>query len=195
MRHGIVPFWQALLNNPKQIGAVWPAGSSLTAAMLKEVFADAPGLVIELGGGTGVITQGLFDARSHFSGLLVYERTPSLANCLQNRFPDITIHPTCASHVDQLDLTRQDSLTLVSSLPFRSLPQHDRTRLERSIVKVSADCPRFRLIQYSYFKREPFPSPATNLRWRQKQTVIRNIPPATLWVLEKTGDLPAGRSQ
>lgn len=133
-----------------------------------------------------MITQGLFDARTHFSGLMVFERTPSLANCLQNRFPDLTIHPTCASHVDQLDLSQQDTLTLVSSLPFRSLPPCDRTRLEMSIVKVSAGCPRFRLIQYSYFKREPFPSPAANLRWRQKQTVIRNIPPATLWVLEKT---------
>jgi phospholipid N-methyltransferase len=77
--------------------------------------------------------------------------------------------------VDQLDLSRQDTLTLVSSLPLR-----DRTRLEMSIVRVSAGCPRFRLIQYSYFKREPFPSPAANLRSRQKQTVIRNIPPATL---------------
>lgn len=160
MSHGIFPFWQALLNNPKQIGAIWPAGSSLTAAMLKEVFAAAPGLVIELGGGTGMITQGLFDARTHFSGLMVFERTPSLANCLQNRFPDLTIHPTCASHVDQLDLSQQDTLTLVSSLPFRSLPPCDRTRLEMSIVKVSAGCPRFRLIQYSYFKREPFPSRA-----------------------------------
>ena len=80
MSYGIFPFWQALLNNPKQIGAIWPAGSSLTAAMLKEVFAAAPGLVIELGGGTGMITQGLFDARTHFSGLMVFERTPSLAN-------------------------------------------------------------------------------------------------------------------
>lgn len=38
MSYGLVPFWQALLNNPKQIGAVWPAGSPLTAAMLQEVF-------------------------------------------------------------------------------------------------------------------------------------------------------------
>lgn len=85
-----------------------------------------------------------------------------------------------------MQLPGENTLTLVSSLPFRSLPSGDRQRLSDAIAKLSAATPHFRLIQYSYFGKLPFPSPAKHLAWRRKHTVMRNLPPATLWVLEKT---------
>ena len=55
-----------------------------------------------------------------------------------------------------------------------------------AIVGISSTIAQFRLIQYSYFGRLPFTSPTKNLSWRKKQTVVRNLPPATVWGLEKS---------
>ena len=186
MKRDLMPFLQALLRNPRQIGAVAPAGRALCSAMVREVLGRPPGLVIELGAGTGVITRGLLEAREHMSGLIAFEKAPELAACLQKKFPNLTIHPDCASAVGQLQLPGESTLTLVSSLPFRSLPSGDRRRLSDAIAKLSESTPHFRLIQYSYFGKLPFPSPAKHLAWHRKLTVIRNLPPATLWVLEKS---------
>ena len=186
MKRDLMPFWQALLRDPRRIGAITPAGRALCSAMVREVLGRPPGLVIELGAGTGAITRGLLEARAQMSGLIAFEKAPELAACLQKKFPGLTIHPGCASAVGQLQLPGENTLTLVSSLPFRSLPSGDRHRLSDAIAKLSAATPHFRLIQYSYFGKLPFPSPAAHLAWRRKHTVMRNLPPATLWVLEKT---------
>ena len=186
MKRDLMPFWQALLRDPRRIGAIAPAGRALCSAMVREVLGRPPGLVIELGAGTGAITRGLLEARAQMSCLIAFEKAPELAACLQKKFPGLTIHPGCASAVGQLQLPGENTLTLVSSLPFRSLPSGDRHRLSDAIAKLSAATPHFRLIQYSYFGKLPFPSPADHLAWRRKHTVIRNLPPATLWVLEKT---------
>ena len=59
MKRDLMPFLQALLRNPRQIGAVAPAGRALCSAMVREVLGRPPGLVIELGAGTGSITAAL----------------------------------------------------------------------------------------------------------------------------------------
>lgn len=186
MSADLIPFWQALLRAPRQMGAIVPAGRFLGQAMVREVLDTNPGLVIELGAGTGSITQALFAVRHQLSDLIVFEKAPELAARLHQKFPGLTVHGTCASKVSQLDLLGQNTLTLVSSLPFRSLPAGDRHQLSDAIAGISKGITHFRLIQYSYFGRLPFPSPTKNLSWHRKQTVVRNRPPATVWTLEKS---------
>lgn len=186
MSTDLIPFWQALLRAPRQVGAIVPAGRFLGQAIVREVLDGNPGLVIELGAGTGSITQALFAVRHQLSDLIVFEKAPELAARLHQKFPGLTVHGTCASKISQLDLLNRNTLTLVSSLPFRSLPAGDRHQLSDAIVGISSTIAQFRLIQYSYFGRLPFTSPTKNLSWRKKQTVVRNLPPATVWVLEKS---------
>jgi phospholipid N-methyltransferase len=49
--------WFAWLRSPRQVGAVAPSGVRLASAMAGEV-PPGPGIVLELGGGTGSITAG-----------------------------------------------------------------------------------------------------------------------------------------
>lgn len=186
MKRDLLQFWKALLRDPRRIGAVAPAGRPLSRAMVREVLKSPPGLVIELGAGTGTITRGLVEARQHMTGLIAFEKVPALAACLQKKFPDLTIYPVCASRVGQFQLHGEHTLTVVSSLPFRSLPSADKRLLSDAIAKISKAARHFRLIQYSYLGSTPFQSPADNLVWHRKHTVMRNLPPATLWVLEKS---------
>lgn len=184
----ILRFWRSLISNPKETGAVLPASRYLGEAMVQEVLFEPPGLVIELGGGTGSITQKLVDARSRFFGLVVFEQAQALASHLMRKFPEISIFPLCASRVQDLDLSGHRHVTIVSSLPFRSLPLNSRQILIDAISKVGSSVPCFRLIQYSYCECEPFPSPSSQFRWRRRKKIILNIPPATVWILERHPD-------
>lgn len=186
MKSDLIPFWHAFLRDPQRIGAIAPAGRPLSEAMAREVLAvEQPGVVIELGAGTGSITRALFDVRHRMTELIAIEKTPELAARLRQKFPGMRIHVHCASEVEQLSLPGHSTLTVVSSLPFRSLPARDKHRLSSAIARISATASHFRLIQYSYFGRLPFPSPTANLVWRRKRTIVRNLPPATVWVLER----------
>lgn len=187
MKSDLLPFWRSFLRDPRRIGAIAPAGRPLSEAMAREVLAVAhPGIVIELGAGTGSITRALFDIRHRMTELIAVEKTPELAVRLRQKFPGMRIHVHCASEVERLSLPRHGNLTLVSSLPFRSLPMQDKQRLSCAIARISETASHFRLIQYSYFGRLPFPSPTKNLVWRRRHTIVRNLPPATVWVLEQT---------
>lgn len=187
MKSDLLPFWRAFLRDPQRIGAIAPAGRPLSEAMAREVLAvDHPGIVIELGAGTGSITRALFEIRHRMTELIAIEKTPELAMRLRQKFPGMRIHVHCASEVERLALPGHSPLTLVSSLPFRSLPARDKHRLSNAIARISEQTAHFRLIQYSYFGRLPFPSPTKNLVWRRRHTIVRNLPPATVWVLERS---------
>lgn len=186
MKLNLLLFWRALLNDPRRIGAIAPASRPLSEAMVREVLSrEQPGIVIELGAGTGSITEALFEVRHNLTELIAIEKSPEMAKSLRQKFPDITIYSHCASELEHLFKPQHDTLTLVSSLPFRSLPKREKRKVSDSIARISEQIPNFRLIQYSYFGRLPFPCPTRNLVWRRRRTIIRNLPPATLWVLER----------
>jgi len=140
--------------------------------------------VIELGAGTGAITRTLLGQRAHFDSFAIIERSSRLAHGLSRRFPGLAIHPICASQLDTLHRGQVDAMTVVSSLPFRSLPREDRKRIEQAIIRLSRRSREFRMIQYSYLGCLPFPlGDLAPLQWTRRRTVLVNLPPATVWVL------------
>jgi len=73
---------------------------------------------------------------------------------------------------------------VVSSLPFRSLPQPLRRETVDALLGFLAEHPARRLVQYTYQPRAPFELPQDSaLRWRLREVVWRNLPPAGVWVL------------
>jgi hypothetical protein len=88
-------------------------------------------------GGTGAITRALFGQRAHFDSLAAVERSPHLAQVLAHRFPGLAVHPVCASRLDTLLKGPLDTISVVSSLPFRSLPQEDRKQIEQAILRLA----------------------------------------------------------
>ncbi len=71
-------FLAAWVRAPLRMGAIIPSSKSLARAMAKQVDPDQPGMVIELGAGTGAITQALLDSGLAPSRMLVIERDPQL---------------------------------------------------------------------------------------------------------------------
>ncbi len=168
-----------MLRDPASTGSIAPSSRHLARAMVRA--SGSPDHIIELGAGTGPVTRALREGLPRAS-LVAVELQPDLARALRHRFAGLQVRCACAHEV--LDATElEGSVALVSSLPFRSLPASVRHTTVSSIAAFLRRHPGSRLVQFTYQPRKPFPAPA-GLRWSFKELVLRNVPPAGVWVLK-----------
>ena len=167
---------------PAMVGAILPSSRYLAGLMARA--ADGAELLIELGAGTGAITEGLRE-RHPLVSTIVVELQPELARHLRERFPGIEVRAEPAHAVLADHQAGPPGAVVVSSLPFRSLPSPWRERTSLAIEHFLLAHPRRRLVQYTYQPRVP-PFELTHLsalRWRRVGMVWRNAPPAWVWEL------------
>ncbi len=180
-------FWQ-WVQHPRETGAISPSSPFLARAMAKEAVAAGDGMIIELGAGTGVITQALVEAGVPPERLLIVEKNPSLAMALRRRFTDARIVEGDATQIDRI-MHRHDGMAvsaIVSGLPLILFD----LRRQYALLKKSFDIlkPEGRFLQFTYGPALPVPRqiPARlALRAERSAFILRNVPPATLWRFER----------
>jgi phospholipid N-methyltransferase len=184
-------FWRELAANPGQIGAICASSPRLAARMAAWVDLSAPGLVVELGGGTGVITAALLAHGVPPERLAVVERSPVLAAHLARRFPGVRVIEGDAARLGEW--LRQGRLPLdergrpqpvraiVSGLPLLSIPHPERTRIVQAGAAALAGGGR--LIQFTYTLRGRSPWQTAGLALHHSERVLANLPPARIDVL------------
>lgn len=190
------PRWTFLrqwLKNPLRTAAVLPSSAELGAAMVAELPAGTQ-RVIELGGGTGAITEALLKAGIPAEGLLVVELNEELHAHLQARFPGVAIVEGDARDLREiawrsrfLDAGSVDAV--VSGLGLLSMPRDT----QRAILAGACAClgERGRFIQFTYGPQAPVADEvvqALGLQVRRGDLVLRNVPPATVYVYTRAAN-------
>lgn len=176
-------FLLRMLKDPRTTGALAPSSARL-ARELADLAKNSEN-VLELGAGTGAVTQALYRVVNE-ERLQVVELQVKLASSLKKRYPNLKVLHSTAHHA--LDNYRQRGpVAIVSSLPFRSLPPAIKHLTVQSVLGFLTSSPGSQLIQYTYGLSVPFMAPA-EFRWHQVKWVFANIPPACIWVLTKTTD-------
>jgi phosphatidylethanolamine/phosphatidyl-N-methylethanolamine N-methyltransferase len=166
---------------PSTVGAILPSSRHLADAMARA--ACGAECLIELGAGTGAITEALRERHPDLPTIVV-ELDPLLAAQLRERFPQVDVRAAPAHEVLAGLPPGAPPTALVSSLPFRSLPLRLRLRSSLAIERCLIANPSHRLIQYTYQPRVPFDLRlGDSLRWRRLDVVWRNVPPAWVWEL------------
>jgi phospholipid N-methyltransferase len=174
--------WLAWLRNPQAIGAIVPSSKHLALAMLQALPHDFSADVIELGGGTGAITEVLLAAlgKEH---LLVVERDIELLTGLRQRWPELQLLHGDASLLDHLLPARPHRYAaIVSGLPLLNMSdkmRHDIVRASFATLPAAGV-----LIQFSYGWRSPLPETLSSqfkLRTERCSVAWKNLPPATVW--------------
>ncbi len=176
-------FYQ-LLKDPRATGALLPSSPTLARELAR--LAIGADRVLELGAGTGAVTQELYGV-TRPENLDIVELQRDLAKNLGRRYPDVPVHHKPA-HVAVDGYPHRGSkaaIALVSSLPFRSLSPSIKRLTMHSILDFLNDCPRSRLIQFTYGLGHPFDAPGA-YRWERVKWVMTNLPPACIWTLTKT---------
>jgi phosphatidylethanolamine/phosphatidyl-N-methylethanolamine N-methyltransferase len=169
-------FIREFVKNPRHTGALCPSSAYL-ARQMAALVPDCEGKVIELGPGSGPMTQALLQRGIDPDDLILVERTDSFAQHLRQRFPGLNI-----IHGDACGLSRLLSgieapiRAIVSSLPLRSMPSSVVQQISREINQISQ--PGTRYIQFTYHLHDsklPFIGPFSGSECR---IVWRNFPPA-----------------
>ncbi|KGQ19708.1 Methyltransferase type 12 [Lysobacter dokdonensis DS-58] len=178
------------LRNPLQTAAVAPSGRDLAQAMVDELPHDAH-RVIELGGGTGSMTRALIAHGIQRHALLILELNESLAAHLRKRFPGAHVAQGDAADLQRIAahcgfLSGGCADAIVSSLGLLNMPED----LQRRILEASFACLRRggRFIQFTYGAQAPVSDAvqkALRLKVRRDGFVLRNVPPATVYVYER----------
>ncbi len=171
-------FFQELYSRPGSIGAICPSSRYLARQMARQLPAADDGLIIELGGGTGVITRALLDHGVAPERLKVIEFSSPFVERLRQRFPDIeVIHGNAA---DLCELIPRDARirAIVSSLPLCSLPDSITQSILRQWQTLLQDGGV--AIQFTYNLRLPKWRSYLQAHQTDSKVVWANLPPANI---------------
>lgn len=179
-------FIQELVNNPREIGAILPSSRNLAVAMARWLPHDPDAYALELGPGTGAVTEALIDRGLREDRLIAIERSPKLADHLRRRFPRAKVITGDAFQLDEL-LKREAGQvhkisTVISSLPLMNFPSHlahDLARKIRAVLPAGG-----KLVQYTY-RVTRTPKAAAHFGFVASNVVWLNFPPARVSVYEK----------
>jgi phosphatidylethanolamine/phosphatidyl-N-methylethanolamine N-methyltransferase len=180
-----VRFIRSWLEKPLSTGAVTPSGRVLARTMARYVEAEVPGPVIELGPGTGPVTEALVAHGVDPARLVLVEFNPMFCQLLRARFPAATVVQADAYGLRRAlaSLLRQPAAAMVSGLPMFTKPLRTRVRLLRDALALMR--PGAPFVQFTYAMVPPIPRAFAGVRAEASERIWMNLPPARVWVYRK----------
>src|SRR5208282_5241284 len=126
-----VRFIRSWIERPLSTGAVTPSGKILARTMARYVDPDSGGPVVELGPGTGPVTEALVQAGVDPARLVLVEFNPAFCRILRARYPEATLVQGDAYSLRRLleTLLLEPAAAVVSGLPLVTKPIRMRLRL------------------------------------------------------------------
>jgi phosphatidylethanolamine/phosphatidyl-N-methylethanolamine N-methyltransferase len=181
-----LPFLRGWFRDPVAVG--WPFASSCwTARRLAraalEVAIPGGGPVLELGAGTGPVTEALIEAGCPLDQVIAVERDAELCRTLERRFRGLPIlHGDAIRIEEMLASTRIASVSVVlSGLPMRAIRPDDAARCYSGAFHLMPSGGT--IIQYTYGYRSPVDLEAAPLKLDARFVARewRNFPPMGIW--------------
>lgn len=174
-------FFSSWLRAPLKVASIVPSSRHLGAAVARQIDPARPGWVVELGAGTGPVTEQLLARGVAPQRLFVLERDPILVGFLRERYPDPVLVEGDAFKLPEL-LSRYgvDNVhAVVCGIPLLSMPKAVASELVNTCLTVLA--PDGEFLQYTYSLFSPLPYRDFGLEVRRVKRVLANIPPASVW--------------
>jgi phosphatidylethanolamine/phosphatidyl-N-methylethanolamine N-methyltransferase len=180
-----VHFIRSWLERPLATGAVTPSGRVLARTMARYIEPATSGHVIELGPGTGPVTEALVEHGVDPARLILVEFNPRFCALLRSRFPSATVVHGDAYRLRYAvaDLLRQPAAAVVSGLPLFTKPLRLRLRLLREGLSLLR--PGAPFVQFTYAVVPPIPKAVAGVRAEASDRIWMNLPPARVWVYRK----------
>ena len=180
-----VRFLRSWIEKPLHMGAVVPSSKLLARTMDEYVDVESDGPVVELGPGTGAITNALIEHGVDQKRLVLVEYNPGFCALLRDRYPQAKV-------VQGDAYTLRDSLAgvldarasaVVSGLPLVTKPMLTRLKLVRDAFTALA--PGAPFVQFTYSVAPPIPKSLPGVSTEASERIWMNLPPARVWVYRK----------
>jgi phosphatidylethanolamine/phosphatidyl-N-methylethanolamine N-methyltransferase len=177
-----VHFLRSWFEKPLTTGAVMPSSKVLARTMAAYVDPKSEGPVVELGPGTGAVTQALVERGVDPARLVLVEFNPTFCRMLRVRYPAATVVQGDAYRLRHLlDTTlREPADAIVSGLPLVTKPMRTRVRLiSEAMMLLRSGAP---FVQFTYAMVPPIPKGLTGIRTEASPLIWLNLPPARVWI-------------
>jgi phosphatidylethanolamine/phosphatidyl-N-methylethanolamine N-methyltransferase len=178
----------------QNIASVAPSSRHLARAMLDGLPVNEARTVVELGAGTGAITQVLLETLPPQATLLAFEINPEFISYMEKRFSDprlvlLNAPAEClGDELRQRGLTRIDAV--VSSLSLRFMPDHRQRILQEALAPFMDEKSVYSQYQYVHgmrlekgkiLRHSSLPFLRQYFGSIQCRTIWRNLPPARVF--------------
>jgi phosphatidylethanolamine/phosphatidyl-N-methylethanolamine N-methyltransferase len=180
-----VRFIRSWIEKPLSIGAVTPSSKALARAMAAYVDPSSKGPVIELGPGTGPVTEALVAQGIDPARLILLEFDPTFCKLLRQRYPAATVVQGDAYSLKRVlgSHLAEPAAAVVSGLPLFTKPL--KTRLKLVYEAFALMVPGAPFVQFTYATVGPIPKALDRVRSEASERIWMNIPPARIWVYRK----------
>lgn len=180
-----IRFIKNWIDQPRAVGAVLPTSASTARKMASLITEASNNPVLELGPGTGVITQAILDRGVHPHKLFSVEYSKGFLPNLRRTFPEVRFYHgdafNLATVLPNLGESKFDAV--LSGLPLLNFPVESRVQLLEDLLDRLG--PGRPVVQFSYGPKSPIPPNFSTYTVEPLDWMMRNVPPARLWVYRR----------
>lgn len=180
-----IRFFKTLIDQPKAVGAVLPTSAATARKMASLIDAESTDPILELGPGTGVITRAILDRGIRPENLYSVEYSQNFIPDLCRQFPGVNFLHGDAFNLDDAlsDLKDHRFNAIISGFPLLNFkPEQRIALLEDLLDRLKPGRP---VVQFSYGPRSPIPPNFSTYSVEPLHWMVRNVPPARLWVYRR----------
>ena len=174
-------FLSKFISKGRQISSAVPSSPAMVAKILDRVDFSRPGAIVELGAGTGPVTEQIICVLRPSHRVGAVENDADFCDVLRRRFPDLTLLQADATKIaeplENLGIHRVEYV--ISGLPTPALPKRSLVRLFQWLEKALTPTGVFIQITvvplvYQRFYRRLFESVDFKMVWL-------NVPPGGVY--------------
>lgn len=182
--HPNLLFMSKFLRHGIKIASIWPSSKALSKATIQRVDFDKAKVIVELGAGTGPITNQVIRRLKPHTTFLAIERDADFARILRERFSNLPnveiIHADVRDLGALLEARKITSVDyFLSGLPTPSLPPEVRQDLLASVRKYLAPHGHYsNITEIPYYYLKYYQSHFHNVDF---QFVAINMPPGGVY--------------
>lgn len=174
---GLFLFVREFFQYPAVMGAAFPSSISLAKKVSSQIPRNQAGYILELGAGTGVVTDFLLQSGISPDQFIAVERSDTFCEHLKKRCPRANIiHGDAVNLSGLLGEKTGKIATIISGLPLRSLPSETAAAIGKQFEKVLM--PGGTFIQYTYSWLKTHSSLPKSFKYSHSKHVYFNLPPA-----------------
>ncbi|MCW2380820.1 phospholipid N-methyltransferase [Sphingobium sp. B2D3B] len=185
-------FLHAWLRKPRQTASIVPSSPHLGRLMASQIDPQG-GLVMEFGGGTGALTRQILATGLPRTHLEVVEINPGFARNLRRDFAGVSIIEAPAQAVlGQCTGGEGAYQCVISGLPLLAMSKTLQSAIVSEAFRLLR--PGGAFIQFTYSPRPPLAesvADALDLGVERIGTIVRNVPPATVFRYRRAADIAA----
>ena len=179
-------FFKGWIDRPKAVGSIVPT-SSVTARRMASIVDIHSGLpVLEVGPGTGVITNAILRHGVRPSDLYAVEYSHDFVTHLRRNYPGVNVIEGDGFDLDATLGDKRDMVfdSVVSGVPLLNFPVARRVAYIDGLLDL---IPQGRpVVQLTYGPKSPVPPGLGDYTVEHFHFIIRNIPPTQLWIYRRT---------